>query len=167
MTAEWQAFVAAYRVPEWFRDAKFGIWSHWGPQCVPERGDWYGRLMHVQGTPFHSHHVRAYGHPSRFGFMELIGRWKAEKWDPAALIALYRKAGARYFMSMASHHDNFDNFDSAHHDWNSVRVNPKRDIVGAWEKLAREAGLRSASATTAVMRGIGGRQPMAMTPRER
>ncbi len=142
VAAEWQSFVAAYRVPDWFRDAKFGIWSHWGPQCVPERGDWYGRLMYVQGTPFHSHHVQAYGHPSHFGFMELIGRWKAEKWDPEALIALYRKAGARYFMSMANHHDNFDNFNSAHHEWNSLRVGPKRDIVGTWEKLAREAGLR-------------------------
>jgi alpha-L-fucosidase len=86
IAADWQAFVAAYRVPDWFRDAKFGIWAHWGPQCVPEFGDWYGRQMYIQGNPFHDHHVRTYGHPSRVGFKELIGRWRAERWDPEALI---------------------------------------------------------------------------------
>jgi alpha-L-fucosidase len=139
---DWAAFVQAYRAPDWFRDAKFGIWSHWGPQCVPEYGDWYGRQMYIQGNPYYEHHVRTYGHPSRFGFMELIGRWRTERWEPEALMALYRRAGARYFMSMANHHDNFDNFDSAHHEWNSVRVGPRRDIVGTWERIAREAGLR-------------------------
>lgn len=69
---DWQSFVAAYRVPDWFSDAKFGIWSHWGPQCVPEFGDWYGRQMYVQGNRVYEHHVRTYGHPSRFGFLELI-----------------------------------------------------------------------------------------------
>ena len=141
---EWTSFAAAYRVPEWFRDAKFGIWSHWGPQCVPEFGDWYGRQMYIQGNPVYEHHLRTYGHPSQTGFIDIIGRWKAENWEPEALMALYRKAGARYFMSMANHHDNFDNFDSAHHRWNSVRVGPKRDIVGTWEKVARAAGMRFA-----------------------
>ncbi|MDB5692427.1 MAG: alpha-L-fucosidase [Alphaproteobacteria bacterium] len=139
---DWQSLAAAYRVPDWYRDAKFGIWAHWGPQCVPEAGDWYGRLMYVQGHPAYDHHLRTYGHPSRTGFLDIIGRWKAEAWEPERLIALYRKAGARYFMSMANHHDNFDNFDSAHHGWNSVRVGPKRDIVGTWAKAARAAGLR-------------------------
>src|SRR6476661_8016372 len=92
-----------YRCPEWFRDAKFGIWAHWGPQCVPEVGDWYGRLMYVQGHPAYDHHVRTYGHPSETGFIDIIGRWKAEAWQPERLIALYRKAGARYFVSMANH----------------------------------------------------------------
>ena len=142
VAADWQSLVAAYRIPDWFRDAKFGIWSHWGPQCVPEFGDWYGRLMYEQGSPFHAHHARTYGHQSRTGFLDMIGRWKAEAWQPEALLALFRKAGARYLMSMANHHDNFDNYDSAHHGWNSVRVGPKRDIVGTWEKLVREAGLR-------------------------
>jgi alpha-L-fucosidase len=142
VAADWQAFANAYRVPEWFRDAKFGIWSHWGPQCVPEYGDWYGRQMYIQGNPYYEHHVRTYGHPSQVGFMEIIGRWKAEKWDPEALTELYRNAGARYLVSMANHHDNFDTFDSAHHPWNSTRVGPKRDIVGTWAKLARAAGLR-------------------------
>ena len=142
IAADWSSFVAAYRVPDWFRHAKFGIWSHWGPQCVPEYGDWYGRQMYVQGSHVHAHHVRTYGHPSRFGFMELIGRWRAERWEPEALMTLFRRAGARYFMSMANHHDNVDNFDSAHHAWNSVRVGPRRDIVGTWAPIARAAGLR-------------------------
>ena len=139
---DWQSFVGAYRVPDWFRDAKFGIWSHWGQQCVPEFGDWYGRQMYMQGNPVYEHHVRTYGHPSKVGFIDLIGRWKADKWEPEALMALYRKSGARYFVSMANHHDNFDNFNSAHHGWNAVRVGPKRDIVGTWERIARGAGMR-------------------------
>jgi alpha-L-fucosidase len=139
---DWQSFAGAYRTPDWFRDAKFGIWSHWGPQCVPEFGDWYGRLMYVQGSRFHDHHAATYGHPSEAGFMELIGRWRADAWEPEELTRLFRRAGAKYVMSMASHHDNFDNFDSAHHEWNATRVGPRRDIVGTWEKAVREAGLR-------------------------
>lgn len=140
--ADWQSFAAAYDVPDWFRDAKFGIWSHWGPQCVPEYGDWYGRQMYIQGNHVYRHHVATYGHPSRFGFMELIGRWRAEAWEPERLTRLFAKSGARYLMSMANHHDNFDAFDSAHHEWNSVRVGPRRDIVGTWARSARDAGLR-------------------------
>jgi alpha-L-fucosidase len=140
--ADWTSFVSAYRVPDWFRDAKFGFWAHWGPQCVPEAGDWYGRLMYVQGHPAYEHHLRNYGHPSKTGFLDIIGRWKAEAWQPERLVELYKKAGARYFMAMANHHDNLDLFDSKHHEWNTVRVGPRRDIIGTWEKAARSAGLR-------------------------
>jgi alpha-L-fucosidase len=139
---DWDSLVAGYSTPDWFRDAKFGIWSHWGPQCVPEFGDWYGRLMYVQGSPFYDHHVATYGHPSRFGFMEFINRWRGEHWDPEDLLDLYTAAGARYVVSMANHHDNLDLFDSAHHAWNSTRVGPRRDIVGIWEKAVRARGLR-------------------------
>ena len=142
VAAQWPALAAAYRVPDWFRDAKFGIWAHWGPQCVPEAGDWYGRLMYVQGTHAHAHHVKTYGHPSRTGFVDIIGRWKAEAWQPEDLLRKFIAAGARYFVAMANHHDNLDLFDSAHHGWNSLRVGPKRDIVGTWAPLARAAGLR-------------------------
>jgi alpha-L-fucosidase len=142
VAANWQSLTGAYRTPAWFRDAKFGIWSHWGPQCVPEFGDWYGRQMYIQGNHVHEHHVRTYGHPSKTGFLDLIGRWRAEAWQPQTLIDLYRKAGARYFVSMANHHDNVDMFDSAHHGWNTTRIGPKRDIVGTWARVAREAGLR-------------------------
>ena len=72
-----------YRAPTWFRDAKFGIWAHWTAQCVPEQGDWYARRMYLQGDAANAFHVRTYGHPSAFGFMEIDHLWKAENWDPA------------------------------------------------------------------------------------
>jgi alpha-L-fucosidase len=138
----WDSLIEGYRAPDWFRDAKFGIWSHWGPQCVPEFGDWYGRQMYIQGNPVYAHHLATYGHPSRFGFMELINLWRGEQWEPEALLDLYAAAGAKYIVSMANHHDNLDLFDSAHHSWNVMRVGPGRDIVGTWEKAVRARGLR-------------------------
>ncbi|MBB6251132.1 alpha-L-fucosidase [Nitrospirillum iridis] len=138
----WDSLAAGYTPPQWFRDAKFGIWAHWGPQCAPEFGDWYARRMYMQGDPVYEHHVKTYGHPAQFGFMELINRWKAERWDPEELTTLYKAAGAKYLVSMACHHDNFDNFDSHHHAWNATRVGPKKDIVGGWAAAARKHGLR-------------------------
>ena len=140
-TATWDS-LKQYRAPDWFRDAKFGIWAHWTAQCVPEQGDWYARRMYLQGDPAYDYHVRTYGHPSEFGFMQLDHRWTAERWDPAALMDLYVKAGAKYFVALANHHDNFDCYDSTWHAWNSVKVGPKKDIVGAWARLARARGLR-------------------------
>jgi alpha-L-fucosidase len=131
-----------YKTPEWFRDAKFGIWAHWSAQCVPEQGDWYARRMYIQGSPHYSFHVQHYGHPSTFGFMQIDHLWKAEKWDPEALMNRYVKAGAKYFVALANHHDNFDCYDSSHHAWNSVRIGPKKDIVGTWARIARDRGLR-------------------------
>jgi alpha-L-fucosidase len=137
----WESFIQNYHCPEWFRDAKFGIWAHWSAQCVPEDGDWYARHMYVQGSDQYKFHVEHYGHPSEFGFMELDNLWKADKWEPEKLMALYKKAGAKYFMALANHHDNFDAYNSKYHAWNSVNVGPKKDIVGIWEKVARENGL--------------------------
>jgi alpha-L-fucosidase len=131
-----------YKAPDWFRDAKFGIWAHWTAQCVPEQGDWYARRMYLQGDEANTFHVKTYGHPSKAGFMELDNLWKAERWDPAGLMALYVRAGARYFVALANHHDNFDTYDSTHHAWNAVRIGPRKDIVGTWATLAREHGLR-------------------------
>lgn len=140
--ASWESLSAHFRTPDWFRDAKLGIWSHWGPQCVPEWGDWYARKMYVQGNPFYDHHLKTCGHPADTGFIDIIGRWQADKWQPEALAARFKAAGARYLVSMANHHDNFDNFASQHHAWNSTRVGPRRDIVGTWAKVARAQGLR-------------------------
>ena len=131
-----------YKTPDWFRDAKFGIWAHWTAQCVPEQGDWYARNMYLQGSAQNKFHVATYGHPSKFGFMEIDHLWKAEKWEPEVLMARYVKAGAKYFVALANHHDNFDCYDSSHHPWNSVRVGPKKDIVGTWARLTRQHGLR-------------------------
>jgi alpha-L-fucosidase len=138
----WDSLVADYSAPEWFRDAKFGIWAHWSAQCVPEQGDWYARRMYLQGDSSYQHHLTTYGHPADVGFMEMYPRWKAEKFDPEALLDLYVKAGAKYFVALANHHDNFDTYDSKYHAWNSVRIGPKKDIVGLFAKAARTRGLK-------------------------
>ncbi len=131
-----------YKCPDWFRDAKFGIWAHWGPQAVPMDGDWYARGMYEQGSGHYKYHIEHYGHPSKFGYKDIIPLWKAEKWDPDRLMALYKKAGAKYFVSMGSHHDNFFLWDSKLHPWNAVNMGPKRDVVGDWQKAAKKQGLR-------------------------
>ncbi|MEI7729012.1 MAG: alpha-L-fucosidase [Verrucomicrobiota bacterium] len=131
-----------YSCPEWFRDAKFGIWAHWGPQAVPMDGDWYARGMYEEGNKHYKYHLEHYGHPSEFGYKDIIPLWKAEKWDPDRLMALYKKAGARYFVSMGTHHDNFFLWNSKLHSWNAVNMGPKRDVVGDWQKAAQKLGLR-------------------------
>ncbi len=133
-----------YQCPEWFRDAKFGIWSHWGPVASPGGfgGNWYARQIYVQGTREYVHHVQTYGHPSKFGYKDIIELWKAEKFDPDRLMDLYVKAGAKYFVSMGAHHDNFDLWNSKHQEWNAVNHGPKKDIVGLWRDAARKRGLR-------------------------
>jgi alpha-L-fucosidase len=138
----WASLTAQYAPPEWFRDAKFGIWAHWSAQCVPEQGDWYARNMYIQGTRQYDYHVAHYGHPSKFGFMEIDRLWTADKWDPEKLMQLYQRAGAKYFVALANHHDNFDAYDSKYHQWNSVNIGPKKDIVGTWAKIARAHGMR-------------------------
>ena len=140
-----RAGLEAYQVPEWFRDAKFGMWAHWGPQSAAEDGDWYARNMYIQGSPQYKDHLERYGHPSKFGHKDICKMWTADKFDPDRLMELYKKAGAKYFMSMGVHHDNFDLWDSKHQPrWNSVAMGPKKDIVGLWKKAAQKQGLRFA-----------------------
>jgi len=164
---DWSSLVAAYRTPDWFRDAKFGIWAHWGAQAVPEFGDWYGRLMYVQGDPFYAHHLEHYGHPSRTGFMEIENLWKAQAWEPETLIGLYKKAGARYFTSLACHHDNLDTYDSAHHAWNTLRVGPSATSSERGRRRRARRGCASVFPTMPRTAGIGGRPLTATTPRVR
>jgi alpha-L-fucosidase len=137
----WKSLEENYKCPDWFRDAKFGIWAHWSAQCVPEQGDWYARRMYLQGDGINSYHVKNYGHPSKVGFMEIENMWKAENWNPEKLMELYKRAGAKYFVALANHHDNFDAYDSKYHAWNSVNIGPHKDIVGTWAKIARANGL--------------------------
>ncbi len=132
----------AYQCPEWFRDAKFGMWAHWGPQAVPEMGDWYAQRMYKQGEQKYQDHLERWGHPSEHGYKDIIPLWKAEKWDPERLMELYKKAGAKYFVSMGTHHDNFYLWNSKLHKWNSVNMGPKRDVVGDWQKAAQKSGLK-------------------------
>ncbi len=130
-----------YACPDWFRDAKFGIWAHWGPQAVPMEGDWYARKMYQEGSPDYKDHLERYGHPSTNGWKDIIPLWHAENWDPARLMTLYKKAGAKYFVSMGVHHDNFDLWNSQYHWWNAVNVGPHRDVVGEWQHEAKRNGL--------------------------
>lgn len=135
--ATWES-LSQYETPEWFRNAKFGIWAHWGPQCQPEAGDWYGRSMYEEGGFAYNWHLKHYGHPSEFGFKDVINEWKAERWNPEKLVALYKRTGAQYFFAMGNHHDNMDLWNSKYQSWNSVNMGPKRDILAEWEKAARK-----------------------------
>ena len=138
---DWES-LRQYRCPDWFRDAKFGIWAHWGPQSVPGAGDWYARNMYIEGHAQYLHHVKTYGHPSKFGFKDIVALWTADQFDPDRLMELYVRAGAKYFVAQGVHHDNFDNWNSRHHRWNAVKKGPKKDIVGLWRAAALKRGLR-------------------------
>ncbi|GAA1120811.1 alpha-L-fucosidase [Kribbella jejuensis] len=130
-----------FQCPEWFRDAKFGIWSHWGPQAVPRYGDWYARHMYREGSDQYRYHLRTYGPPSQFGYEDVVRLWKAERFDPDALMEQFVAAGARYFVAQTVHHDNFFNYDSAVNPWNSVKAGPGKDIVALWKAAADAHGL--------------------------
>jgi alpha-L-fucosidase len=136
------ASLKAVPVPQWFRDAKFGIWCHWGPQSQTGAGDWYARNMYMQGSRQYKFHLDKYGHPSKFGFKDIIPTWKADQFDAPHLMSLYKKAGAKYFVTMGVHHDNFDLWNSKHNRWNAVEMGPKRDVVGQFHAAARKEGLK-------------------------
>ncbi len=144
---------SGYQCPEWFRDAKFGIWSHWGPDSVPGISNNYANEMYTQGSASYKWQLEHYGHPTKFGYKDVIESWKAEDWDPDGLVAKYKAAGAKYIVALATHHDNFDNFDSTYHEWNSVKHGPHKDIVGLWRAAALKAGLRFGVSTHADNRG--------------
>jgi alpha-L-fucosidase len=136
----WQSLMT-HETPEWFRNAKFGIWAHWGPQCVEGSGDWMARQMYMEGTPKYKYHVEHYGHPSEVGFKDILPLFKAERWEPEKLVERYKRCGAQYFFVLGNHHDNFDLWDSQYQPWNSKNIGPKRDILAEWAKAAKKAGL--------------------------
>jgi alpha-L-fucosidase len=131
-----------YETPDWYRDAKFGIWAAWSPQNVPEAGDWYARNMYIEGSRHNKYHVEHFGPPSRFGYKELCQQWTLLNWDPDALIDRYSNAGARLFLIMANHHDGYDTWNSRHQPWNVMNFGPHRDVVGRWATAARRRNLR-------------------------
>ena len=130
-----------HKTPEWFRDAKFGIWAHWGPQCVEGSGDWMAREMYMEGSYAYRYHKEHYGHPSEVGFKDILPLFKAEKWDPDKLVERYKRLGAQYFFVLGNHHDNFDLWDSKYQEWNAVNMGPKRDLIDGWAKAAKKHGL--------------------------
>ncbi len=134
-----------YTVPEWFRDAKLGIFMHWGPQCVSGyQPTWYARWIYEQGSKANIYHCATYGHPSKFGYKDICKLFKAEKFDQAQadrLTELYKRLGARYVVPVAAHHDNYDMWDSKYQPrWNSMATAGK-DICGMWKKSADKYGL--------------------------
>jgi alpha-L-fucosidase len=147
-----------YQCPDWFRDAKLGIFICWNPYTVPAQGDWYARHMYMEGHRQYKYHLEHYGHPSEFGYKDIIKLWKGEKFDPDELVVLFKRAGAKYIVPMAMHHDNYDLWDSKYQRWNSVNVGPKKDIIGMWRKATIKQGLRF-GVTTHLARSYNWFQP--------
>lgn len=155
----WESFSENYKVPDWFRDAKFGIFMHWGIMAsIDENRDYggshYARYMYGPGEfpPDHERtklavdllkwHTENYGDPNKFGYKDFIPNFKAENWDPDALVAFYKECGAKYIVPVAVHHDNFDMYNSTYHRWNAYEMGPKKDIIKGWKEAAEKHGLR-------------------------
>ena len=131
------ASLQTHKTPRWYADAKFGIFIHWGLYSIPAFGsEWYSRNMYVQGSAEFAHHVATYGPQSKFGYKDFIPLFKAEHFDPAAWMTLFRAAGARYVVPVAEHHDGFSMYDTRLSDFSSVKLGPKRDVVGEIKKAA-------------------------------
>ncbi|TWU32510.1 alpha-L-fucosidase [Novipirellula artificiosorum] len=153
----WESMAENYRVPQWFMDGKIGVWTHWGvPSATdenrPNDGSHYGRRMYgpnegESGVQLEmtkelaAFHAKRYGPPSEFGYEDLVPLFKAEKWDPDALVKFFKDNGARFVMPVACHHDNFDMYDSSH-PWNAMDRGPKRDTLKEWKEAAIKHGLK-------------------------
>jgi len=138
---DWES-LQKYEVPEWYKDAKFGIFIHWGLYSVPAfANEWYPRNMYREGSEEYKHHIATYGPPDKFGYKDFIPMFKAEHYDPAAWADLFRRAGATYVVPVAEHHDGFAMYDSGVSDWTAAKMGPHRDLIGDLEKAVRSAGL--------------------------
>lgn len=139
----WESIEANYPgTPQWLRDAKFGIWVHFGPQSAGESGDWYARHLYKPSHIGYKNHLERYGHPSEVGYKEVLRDWNPSKLDPEMLTALYHKAGARFLMIQGVHHDNYDLWDSQYQPWNSVNIGPKRDLLREWVNACKKHDMR-------------------------
>ncbi len=131
-----------YNVPDWYLDAKFGIFIHWGLYSVPAfRNEWYPRNMYLQDQPEYKHHLETYGPQKHFGYKGFIPEFTAEKWNPEKWAELFRMSGARYVVEVAEHHDGFALYDCSYSKWNTVKMGPKRDIIGELSLAVRKKGL--------------------------
>ena len=141
--ASWESIEQNYPgTPQWLRDAKFGIWVHFGPQSAGESGDWYARNLYKEEHHAYRNHLKRFGHPSEVGYKEVLRDWNPTKLDPEYLTQLYKKAGARFLMIQGVHHDNYDLWNSQYHPWNSVNIGPKRDILREWVEACHKYGMR-------------------------
>lgn len=138
---DWES-LEKYEAPAWYRDAKFGIFIHWGVYSVPAFGsEWYPRLMYVEGSPEYEHQIATYGSLDKFGYKDFIPLFKAEHYDPSAWAQLFKRAGAKYVVPVAEHHDGFAMYDSGLSDWTVAKMGPHRDTTGELAKAVRAEGL--------------------------
>ncbi len=137
----WES-LSRYTVPEWYKNAKFGIFIHWGIYSVPAFGsEWYSRNMYVKDSPEYKHHVETYGKHADFGYKDFIHMFTADKFDPDAWAELFAQAGARYVVPVAEHHDGFQMYESEISHWNAAQMGPKRDVLGQLEESCRKLGM--------------------------
>ena len=145
--ANWDS-LSAHETPAWFRDAKFGIFIHWGAYSIPAFGnEWYPRNMYIQGSPEYEHHRRVYGDQKDFGYKDFIPLFKAEHFDAAAWIDLFKKAGAKYVVPVAEHHDGFQMYRSDISHWNAFEMGPRRDVLGELTEEMHKNGLVNGAST--------------------
>ncbi len=139
--ATWES-LKKYQTPDWFRDAKFGIFIHWGVYSVPAFGsEWYPRNMYQQGTKEYQHHIEKYGPQNKFGYKDFIPLFKGEQFNAAQWVDLFKKSGARYVVPVAEHHDGFCMYKTALTRWNAVEMGPHRDVLGELAAEIRRQGL--------------------------
>jgi alpha-L-fucosidase len=138
---DWES-LQKYEAPEWYQDAKFGIFIHWGAYSVPAfSSEWYPRNMYEPGFDAYKHHIATYGSQDKFGYKDFIPMFKAERFDPSAWAELFKKAGAKYVVPVAEHHDGFAMYDSGLSDWTAAKMGPHRDVIGDLSKAVRAEGL--------------------------
>ena len=139
---DWDNIAANYRFPEWFVDAKFGIFIHWGVYAVPAFGnEWYARNMYQKDSREYKHHIETWGPHTEFGYKDFVPMFKAEKFNADEWAHLFKEAGACYVVPVAEHHDGFSMYNSDLNEWNAVKRGPEKDIVGLLKKAVEKEGL--------------------------
>ncbi len=145
--ATWES-LKSYEAPAWYEDAKFGIFIHWGPYAVPGYdSEWYPSNMYKKGGDAYKHHKKEWGDHKQFGYKDFIPLFRAEKFDADAWAELFEKAGAKYVVPVACHHDGFAMYDSSLTKWNSVNMGPRRDVVGELARACRKRGMKFGAST--------------------
>ena len=138
----WES-LSAYEPPRWYRNAKFGIFIHWGIYSVPAfSSEWYSRNMYIQGTPEYEHHIATYGEHKDFGYKDFIPMFKAEKFNPDEWAELFKETGANYVVPVAEHHDGFQMYRSEISHWNAYEMGPQRDVLGELKTACQKRGMQ-------------------------
>ena len=142
-TESWESLSKHEQAPEWFADAKFGIYFHWGPYSVPAKGsEWYPHYMYYNDHHLRAHHEKTYGDPSIFGYHDFIPMFNAKNFDPKDWVELFHRAGAKFAGPVAQHHDGFAMWASKINPWNVQDLGPKRDITGELANELKSRGMK-------------------------